>query len=50
METFTEDTFEFWEGRILGGDEGAGFGIMDGLRVFDGMGEKVMGDLLANKE
>ena len=23
METFTEDTFEFWEARIIGGDKGA---------------------------
>ena len=26
METFSEDVFEFWEARILGGDEGVEFG------------------------
>ena len=30
METFKEDTFEFQEARIVGGDEGAGVGIMWG--------------------
>ena len=28
METFTEDTFEFQEARIVGGDERAGIGVM----------------------
>ena len=28
METFTEDPFEFQEARIVGGDEGAGVGVM----------------------
>ena len=37
METFTEDTFEFREARIVGGDEGARIGVMVGLRGLDGM-------------
>ena len=28
METFTKDMFEFWEARIVGGDEGHGIGVM----------------------
>ena len=40
METFTEDTFEFWEARILGGDKGAGVGVMGGLKGLDGMREE----------
>ena len=32
MEIFTEDTFEFWKARIVGGDEEAGVGVMGGLR------------------
>ena len=27
-----EDTFEFREARIVGGDKGAGVGVMDGMR------------------
>ena len=37
METFTEDMFEFRKARIVGGDEGAGIGVMGGLRGLDGM-------------
>ena len=43
METFTEDTFEFWKARVVGGDEGAGVGIMGGLRGLDGM-RNLLGD------
>jgi hypothetical protein len=32
VETFTEDTFEFQEARVVGGDEVAGVGVMGGLR------------------
>ena len=28
METFMEDRFEFRKARIVGGDEGAGVGVM----------------------
>ena len=45
METFTEDTFEFWEARIVG-DEGAGVGVMGGLRGLDGMREEGTRNLL----
>ena len=38
METFTEDTFEFWEARIVGDDKGAGVGVMGELRGPDDMG------------
>ena len=31
METFTEETFEFWKARIVGGDEGAEVGVMGGF-------------------
>ena len=34
-----EDTFEFREARIVGGDEGARVGVMGRLRVLDGMRE-----------
>ena len=44
METFMEDTFEFRVARIVGGDEGAGVGVMGGLSRLDGMREK--GNLL----
>ena len=37
MKTFSEDTFEFREARIVGGDRGAGVGIMRGLSGNDGM-------------
>ena len=30
METFTEDPFEFREAGTVGGDEGAGVGVMVG--------------------
>ena len=36
METFPEDTFKFLKARIVGGDEGAGVGVMGGLRGLDG--------------
>ena len=38
MGTFTEDTFEFWKARIIGGDEGAEVGVMGGLRGLEGEG------------
>ena len=38
METFTEDTFEFREARIVDGDEVAGVGVMGGLRELEGGG------------
>ena len=31
METFSKDVFEFREARILGGDEGAGVGVLNEL-------------------
>ena len=31
METFSEDVFEFREARLIGGDKGAGVGVIDGL-------------------
>ena len=37
VEIFTEDTFEFWEAKIVGGDERVGVGVMCGLRGLDGM-------------
>jgi len=37
VETFTKDTFEFREAKILGGDERAGLGVMCGLRGLDSM-------------
>ena len=40
MKTFTEDPFEFQEARIVGGDEGAGIGVMVGLKGHDGMREE----------
>ena len=49
METFTEDTFEFRKARIVGGDEGAGVGVMGGLRGLDGMRSQGTGNLLGNK-
>ena len=49
METFTEDAFEFWKARIVGGDEGAGVGVMGGLRGLDGMREEGMGNLLGEE-
>ena len=49
METFTEDPFEFQEARIEGGDEGAGVGVMVGLRGLDGMREEGKGNLLGIK-
>jgi hypothetical protein len=47
VETFTEDTFEFQKGRIVGGDEWVG--VMGGLRGLDGMREKGMGNLLGDE-
>ena len=49
METFTEDTFEFREARIVSGDEGAGVGVMGGLKGPDGMRKVNMGNLLGNE-
>ena len=49
METFTEDMFEFWEARIVGGDEGAGVGVMGGLKGLDVMREEGSGNLLGNE-
>ena len=43
VETFTEDPFEFREARIVGGYEGAGVGVMGGLRGLDGMREEGKG-------
>ena len=37
METFKEDMFEFRKARIVGGDEGAGIGVMGKLRGLDGL-------------
>jgi hypothetical protein len=37
METFTEDTFEFRETKIMGGDKGVRVEVMGGLRRPDGM-------------
>ena len=37
METFTEDTFEFWKTRVIVGDEGTRVGVMGGLRGLHGM-------------
>ena len=36
METIPEDTFKFRKARIVGSDEGAGVGVMGGLRGLDG--------------
>ena len=33
VETFTEDPFEFWKSRIVGGDKGAEVVVMGGLRA-----------------
>jgi hypothetical protein len=49
VETFTEDMFEFWEARIVGGDEGAGVGVMGGLKGLDVMREEGSGNLLGNE-
>ena len=49
METFTEDRFEFRETMIIGGDEGAGVGVMGGLRGLDGLREEVTGNLLGDE-
>jgi hypothetical protein len=49
VETFTEDTFEFQKARIVGGDEGAGIGVMGGLRGLDGLREESMGNLLGDE-
>ena len=49
VETFTEDTFEFREARIVGGDEGAGVRVMGGLRGLDVMREEGTGNLLGNE-
>ena len=38
METFTEDPFEFQEARIVNGDEGAGIGVMVGLKGHERVG------------
>ena len=43
METFTEDTFEFQEARIVGG-------VMGGLKGPDGMRKEGMENLLSNEE
>ena len=40
METFMEDVFEFWDARIVSGDEEAGVGVMGGLRGLDGLREE----------
>ena len=37
METFTEDTLEFRKARIVGGDKGAGVGVMGGLTGVEGL-------------
>ena len=47
MEIFMEDTFEFREARIVGGDEGVG--VMGGWRGRDGMRKEGMGNLLGEK-
>ena len=47
METFTDDTFEFREARIVGVVEVAG--VMGGLRGLDGMREEGTGNFLGNK-
>ena len=49
METFTEDTFEFRKARIVGGDEGAGVGVMGGLRGLDGLREEGTENLLGDE-
>ena len=49
METFTEDTFEFQESRIVGGNERAGVGVMGELRGLDGMREEATENLLGNE-
>ena len=50
METFTEDTFEFGKARIVDGDEGAGVGVMGGLRELDGLRVEGMGNLFGDEE
>jgi hypothetical protein len=49
VETFTEDTFKFWEARIVGGDKGAGIGVMCGLMGPDAMRKEGMGNLFGNE-
>ena len=49
METFLEDTFEFREARIVGGDERVGVGVMCGLRELNGMREEGTENLLGNE-
>ena len=44
-----KDTFEIREARIVGGDEGAGVGVMGGLRGLDGLREEGMGNLLGDE-
>ena len=49
METFTEDTFEFWKARIVGEEEGAGVWVMCRLRGLDDMREEGMGNLFGDE-
>ena len=49
METIMEDMFEFQEARIVGGDKGAGVGVMNVLRGLDGMRKERMRNLLGNE-
>ena len=49
METFTEYRFEFWKARIVGGDKGAGVGVMGGLRDPDGIRKEGMVKVFGNE-
>ena len=49
METFTEETFEFWKARIVGGDEGAEIGVMVWLRGLDGLRVEGTGNFLGDE-
>ena len=49
VEIFMEDTFEFREARIVGGDKGAGVGVMGVLRGPDGMTKEGRGNLFGNE-
>ena len=45
-----ENTFEFRKARIVGGDEGAGVGVMGGLQRLDGKREEGSGNLFGDEE
>ena len=48
METFTEDMFEFRKVRIVG-DQGAGIGVLGGLRGLYDLREEGTGNLIGDE-